>query len=246
MTSEEIDQLRQLLTFKHEIKFLYDRRDVLADVQADSCGKAIIKALVESGPMLIDMAEECLRVRAERDEARDGYHELDRNWSTVHEAAMGAIREATGDPDATVSEIVGTIARLYAATRERSRLERELRQMAEKQHQAELSLSRDFNQLKAELERAAKERDETTNAYSKILAALERVKAERDELQQQRDAALAVIQRYGGIDGDHHKSWVLDCIVRELTGEKYAEWVVDFERGEDGPKTFKWDPGIPP
>lgn len=40
---------------------------------------------------------------------------------------------------------------------------------------------------------------------------------------------------YGWIDGDHHKAWVIDQMLRSLLGESYAEVV-----GDD------WDEGTPP
>ncbi len=60
--------------------------------------------------------------------------------------------------------------------------------------------------------------------------------------------ALDLITSYGGIDGGHHKQWVLDQIVQKLTGNKrgYRAWVKQFERGEDGPQTYSWDEGIAP
>lgn len=60
--------------------------------------------------------------------------------------------------------------------------------------------------------------------------------------------ALDVIFQYGGIDGDHHKQWVLDQVVTILTGNKteYTKWVRRFENGEDGPRTYIWDKGIAP
>lgn len=60
------------------------------------------------------------------------------------------------------------------------------------------------------------------------------------------DEALEIILRYGGIDGNHHKAWVLDQVVRVLTGENYAQWVTDAKDGEDGPNTYDWDEGIAP
>ncbi len=59
-------------------------------------------------------------------------------------------------------------------------------------------------------------------------------------------AALDLIVQYGGIDGGHHKQWVLDQVVRALTGDKYEEWLKNYENGEDGPKTYSWDIGIAP
>lgn len=60
--------------------------------------------------------------------------------------------------------------------------------------------------------------------------------------------ALDFAVRYGGIDGDHHKSWVIDQMVRALIGDdaKYAAWVREANAGEDGPDTYEWDVGIPP
>lgn len=65
------------------------------------------------------------------------------------------------------------------------------------------------------------------------------------EALQANDAALAVILRYGGIDGGHH-AWVIDQVVRALTGDGYAEWVRAAQDGEDGPDTYPWDVGTPP
>jgi hypothetical protein len=59
-------------------------------------------------------------------------------------------------------------------------------------------------------------------------------------------AALDLIRSYGGIDGAHHKDWVLDQVVRALTGDGYAEWVRETKAGEDGPDTYNYDEGIAP
>lgn len=84
------------------------------------------------------------------------------------------------------------------------------------------------------------------------------------------DGALEVIVNYGGIDGSHHKAWVLDQAVRYLTGcpeetitvvdpngnsyqyqglgesEEYTSLVAEACDGEDGPDTYTWDVGIAP
>lgn len=57
--------------------------------------------------------------------------------------------------------------------------------------------------------------------------------------------ALCIIARYGGIDGSHHKQWVLDQVVRQLTDD-YHGWITAYEAGEDGPLIYEWDVGIPP
>lgn len=51
---------------------------------------------------------------------------------------------------------------------------------------------------------------------------------------------------YGAIDGAHHKMWVIDQMVRILTGEDYEKVIADYCNGEDGPDTCHWDTGIAP
>lgn len=82
--------------------------------------------------------------------------------------------------------------------------------------------------------------------------------------------ALDFVMRYGGIDGDHHKTWVIDQVVRALhnvpvtvtrrswsdgsfrddveqsTNEAYENWVKSYNDGEDGPDTYEWGVGIAP
>jgi hypothetical protein len=60
------------------------------------------------------------------------------------------------------------------------------------------------------------------------------------------EAAIELAVRYGGIDGDHHKAWVIDQMVRALAGERYAAIVTEAKAGEDGPDTYGWDEGIAP
>lgn len=58
--------------------------------------------------------------------------------------------------------------------------------------------------------------------------------------------ALAIASQFGGIEGDHHRAWVIDQIVRELAGDGYDAWVREQCDGEDGPATYVWDVGTPP
>lgn len=78
------------------------------------------------------------------------------------------------------------------------------------------------------------------------------------------EKALSVISNYGATDGSFHKMWVIDQVVRALTGcprenrsvninfieyginDKYIEWVKNYSDGEDGPDTYEWDTGIAP
>lgn len=85
------------------------------------------------------------------------------------------------------------------------------------------------------------------------------------------DWALKFVYFYGGVDGDHHKTWVLDQVARILNGtpvimsiakwddgqeeyrfetgkpsQKYFDWVTELRDGEDGPETYSYDVGIAP
>lgn len=52
---------------------------------------------------------------AELAEVKAGYQALDKNWETIHEAAMGPIRSALDLPDGSVLEIVTAIETLKQA-----------------------------------------------------------------------------------------------------------------------------------
>lgn len=82
--------------------------------------------------------------------------------------------------------------------------------------------------------------------------------------------ALNFAQSYGQEDGGRHKMWVIDQMVRSLTGcplepredvhadgtkytyqalgesDEYRTFVAEHNAGEDGPDTYSWDEGIAP
>lgn len=62
------------------------------------------------------------------------------------------------------------------------------------------------------------------------------------------EKALNVASEYGGVDGSHHKMWVIDQMVRALcpSEEHYERFVAEYGLGEDGPNTFEWETGIAP
>lgn len=85
------------------------------------------------------------------------------------------------------------------------------------------------------------------------------------------DWAMFWIERYSGIDGSHHKDWLIDQIARILKGTKvviklarwengseeerfvldgapieYYKWVEEMRAGEDGPNTYSYDVGVAP
>ena len=57
---------------------------------------------------------------------------------------------------------------------------------------------------------------------------------------------LGLIFEYGQIDGDHHKAWVIDQIVRALTEDDYDKWVESYEYDEETGNEYEWDIGIAP
>ena len=59
-------------------------------------------------------------------------------------------------------------------------------------------------------------------------------------------AAIDIAVQYGGIDGAHHKGWVIDQMVRLLSGDGYDQLIREACDGEDGPNTYSWDEGIAP
>ena len=58
--------------------------------------------------------------------------------------------------------------------------------------------------------------------------------------------AIDFAVEYGGIDGAHHKDWVIDQMVRLLARSDYDQVVKDACDGYDGPDTYSWDTGIAP
>lgn len=87
----------------------------------------------------------------------------------------------------------------------------------------------------------------------KIYKALEIILSERNqdkkriqELEEEREKVLDLIFEYSQIDGDHHKTWVIDQIVRMLTKDKYNEWVKNYVYDEETGDVYSWDKGIAP
>ncbi len=60
------------------------------------------------------------------------------------------------------------------------------------------------------------------------------------------EKAIEIAVKYGGIDGAHHKTWVIDQMVRALAGDDYDRIVAEACDGEEGPGTYEWDTGIAP
>ncbi len=61
-------------------------------------------------------------------------------------------------------------------------------------------------------------------------------------------SALSLAFQYSQIDGSHHKMWVIDQMVRALTGDDYQAFVEAYQEPEDddGEMMYEWDEGIAP
>lgn len=58
--------------------------------------------------------------------------------------------------------------------------------------------------------------------------------------------AIRFAVQWGSIDGEHHKAWVIDQMVRALAGKYYERVVAKACEGQDGPDTYTWETGTPP
>lgn len=57
------------------------------------------------------------------------------------------------------------------------------------------------------------------------------------------DKTFLLIEEWAGIDGSHHKQWLIDQIVRSMLGTGYDGWVKSYNDDED---YEDWDVGIAP
>lgn len=73
--------------------------------------------------------------------------------------------------------------------------------------------------------------------------------------------ALEIAFNYSQIDGDHHKAWAIDQMIRALCGckqnkeesgdfldesDEYLQFVNKYEHDDDGEKQWSWDEGVNP
>lgn len=58
--------------------------------------------------------------------------------------------------------------------------------------------------------------------------------------------AIKIAVEYGGIDGAHHKDWVIDQMVRALAESDYEKIVADACKDENGETVYEWNTGIAP
>ena len=61
------------------------------------------------------------------------------------------------------------------------------------------------------------------------------------------DDAVKLAFRYGGIDGSHHKQWLINKILETLlTEDEYSNFIKIFNSDEDGENMYEWDEGVAP
>lgn len=84
--------------------------------------------------------------------------------------------------------------------------------------------------------------DSTVCLINDIDMAVSLIKEQNEKISEALDMAF----QYGQIDGGHHKMWVIDQMIRALTGEKYNEWIEDYIYDKKTGDTYIWDEGIVP
>ena len=84
--------------------------------------------------------------------------------------------------------------------------------------------------------------DSTVCLINDIDMAVSLIKEQNEKISKALDMAF----QYGQIDGGHHKMWVIDQMIRALTGEKYNEWIEDYIYDKETGDTYIWDEGIVP
>lgn len=85
----------------------------------------------------------------------------------------------------------------------------------------------------------------TSDAWRELI----RLENETESLWKRIERAIELAWGYGQIDGAHHKTWVIDQMVRELAGPAYKDFVSEYrgEYDEDYEEfEYEWDEGIPP
>lgn len=77
----------------------------------------------------------------------------------------------------------------------------------------------------------------TINAYDAIETVLQALEDKNKKI----NKTLEIAYQYAQIDGDHHKMWVVDQMIRNLLGSYYDNWVKKYEEDD-----YTWETGIAP
>ena len=74
------------------------------------------------------------------------------------------------------------------------------------------------------------------------ISAIEILLEENQKYKEVIEKAIDIAYQYGQIDGEHHKTWTIDQMVRQLLGNKYDNFVKEYEEGGE----YSWNTGIAP
>ena len=66
------------------------------------------------------------------------------------------------------------------------------------------------------------------------------------EMQKQITKAVGIAEQYAQIDGEHHKMWVIDQMLRELLGNNYNKWLEKYNYDSRENDYEEWNCGIAP
>lgn len=68
---------------------------------------------------------------------------------------------------------------------------------------------------------------------------------ETESLQRRINDAIGLALGFGMIEGESHKMWVIDQVIRVLADDNYVSLIEDYSLGDNGPSTHQWDTGTP-
>lgn len=204
---------------------------------------------------LIDATSPGAQYRAGMEAATEVIHKRIEADRAVH---CGTIARATLDRDAIISgahiaAIRAAIAALPASPEPTVGIKQALREM-------------DFHEyvVESDSEKASRLLMEAADFFGATLAkadssawkCLLTYAPERDmteierhimDLNKKITGALVVAEDFGGIDGADHKAWIIDQMVRCLTGDYYEDWVTQVCSGPERESAlYQWNVGIAP
>lgn len=69
-----------------------------------------------------------------------------------------------------------------------------------------------------------------------------------DPVDERVEKALEIAFKFASFDGNHHKAWAIDQMVRALcrSEEKYQAWVAEYEKPLENGDRYEWYTGIAP
>lgn len=116
-----------------------------------------------------------------------------------------------------------------------------------------MTITEEEKEATENLKKLVQQRKDKTNTitikYDSCICSTKELDIALNLIQKQEEKINKVLEiafQYGQIDGDHHKTWVIDQIVRNLTGNDYKEWIKHYEYDEETGEEYTWNKGIAP